>query len=66
MNRIFKTAMIGILSSVSLVNSQVVVPENPGFTPEQAAAMEAQARQVKWSQGVLSTPRALSLKRKHA
>lgn len=42
------------LYAVHFAFSQVAVPENPGFTPEQAAEMEAQARRQKWADDALS------------
>jgi galactosylceramidase len=45
---------MGMLAIVASTQAQDAVPENPGFTPEQAAAMEQQGRDRKWSQNALS------------
>lgn len=47
-------------AAIRLGQAQVAVPENPGFTPEQAAIMEEQARDRNWSQNAL-TPKGLPL-----
>jgi galactosylceramidase len=52
-NALFKIMMSGLLTLTGANQAQVAVPENPGFTPEQAAAMEAQMRQDKWAKDVL-------------
>jgi galactosylceramidase len=44
-----------LLAFSGIMQAQVAVPENPGFTPEQAAAMEQQERDRKWSQNALSS-----------
>jgi galactosylceramidase len=42
-----------VMAATEVTLAQVAVPENPGFTPEQAAAMEQQARQRKWADDAL-------------
>lgn len=51
--KISMIATLGLLTMPVLTLSQDLVPENPGFTPEEAAAMEEQARLGRWSEGVL-------------